>query len=98
MRKEAGSTVNVCEGKEDLVLFMMHKEREDSMYAVMVSWAWQIGFHVLIFGNRLRMEANEIQVTRVCALQFCPKFVFRTVSVKLVFIWCSMLIHLNDGL
>lgn len=32
MRKEAGSTVTVCEGKEGLVLFMMHKEREDSMY------------------------------------------------------------------
>lgn len=98
MRKEAGSTVSVCEGKEGPVFSIMHKEREDSKYTMMVSWAWQIGFHELIFGNMLRMEANEIQVTRVCALRFCPKFVFRTVSITLVFIWCSMLIHINDGL
>lgn len=98
MRKEAGSSVSVCEGKEGPVFSIMHNEREDSKYTVMVSWAWQTGFHALIFGNMLRMEANDIQVTRVCALRFCPKFVFRTVCITLVFIWCSMLKHINDGL
>lgn len=95
MRKEAGSTVNVCEGKEGLVFPIMYKEREDSKYTVR---GLAIGFHELIFGNLLRMEANEIQRTRVCAWRFCPKLMFRTVSIKLFFTWCSVLIHLNDGL